>query len=99
MSSLTRRDRNHAEVKHALLRAGCSVYDAAHVGGGFPDLVVGRIVGGAPRTFMLEVKDGALSPSRRKLNEAETAWHASWLGHVAVVTSVAEALRAVELLP
>ena len=64
-----------------------------------PDLLVGRVVAGVPRTFLLEVKDGTLAPSRRRLNEAETAWHRSWLGHVAVVLSVEEALRAVELLP
>src|SRR6185312_62785 len=65
---LVRRDRNHKEIADALMAAGCSVWDAAHVGGGFPDLVVGRVVaGGRRRTYLLEVKDGTLPPSRRAL--------------------------------
>lgn len=95
---LVRRDRNHAEIAKALQRAGCSVWDAAHVGGGFPDLVVGRIVAGKRRTYLLEVKDGTLPPARRRLNEAEIAWHDAHLGQRAVVLSVDDALRAVELL-
>ena len=95
---LVRRDANHGEITDALQRAGCSVWDAAHVGGGFPDLVVGRIVAGKRRTYLLEVKDGRLPPSRRRLNEAETAWHDAHLGARAVVLSVEDALRACELL-
>lgn len=91
-------DANQAEVVAALRRAGCSVWSAAHVGGGFPDLVVGRIVAGKRRTYLLEVKDGTLPPSRRRLNAAELAWHDAHLGHRAVVLSVDDALRAVELL-
>jgi hypothetical protein len=99
MSRLVRRDANHQQVVDALRAAGCSVWDAAGVGGGFPDLVVGRVVAGRPVTYLLEVKDGTLSPSRRALNDLELAWHGQHLGHVAVVLSVDDALRAVGLLP
>jgi hypothetical protein len=95
---LVRRDKNHAEVMAALAAAGCSVYDASHIGGGFPDLVVGRRVGSERRTYLLELKDGTLPPSRRRLNDAEVRWHAQHLGAVSVVLSVDEALRAVGLL-
>lgn len=98
MARLVRRDRNHDEITQALRRAGCSVWDASHVGGGFPDLVVGRIVAGKRRTYLLEVKDGSLPPSRRALNPAEVAWHDAHLGQRAVVLSVDDALRAVDLL-
>lgn len=96
---LVRRDRNQQEIVDALMAAGCRVYDASHVGGGFPDLVVGRRAGSARRTYLLEVKDGELPPSRRALNEAERRWHDAWIGHVAVVLSIEDALRACELLP
>lgn len=98
MGRLVRRDPNHREIADALRAAGCSVWDAAHVGGGFPDLVVGRVVAGERRTYLLEVKDGELPPSRRALNDRERAWHAAHLGAVAVVLSVEDALRAVGLL-
>jgi len=98
MTRLVRRDRNHGAVVEALRAAGCSVWDASHVGGGFPDLVVGRVVAGRRRTYLLEVKDGTLPPSRRALNDAERAWHDAHLGQRAVVLSVEDALRACELL-
>ncbi len=100
MSSCVRRDANHAEIVAALRAVGCSVWDASHVGGGFPDLVVGRMTAGhVPRTYLLEVKDGTLPPSRIKLNAAEVKWHQAHRGHVAVVLCVADALRACEILP
>lgn len=98
MSRLVRRDANQPAIVAALRAAGCSVWDAAHVGGGFPDLVVGRVVAGKRRTYLLEVKDGTLPPARRRLNAAELAWHDAHLGQRAVVLSVDDALRACELL-
>ena len=97
--NLVRRDANHAQIAAALASAGCSVWDASGVGRGFPDLVVGRKVHGERRTYLLEIKDGTLPSSRRKLNDAEVAWHAQHLGAVFVVLSVEDALRACGLLP
>ena len=94
MSACVQRDKNHAQIVGALRNAGCSVQDLAAVGGGVPDILVGR----AGRNLLLEIKDGSLVPSARSLNAKQTAWHRSWLGHVAVVLSVEDALRAVELL-
>lgn len=98
MSRLVRRDANQPAIVAALRAAGCSVYDASWVGGGVPDLIVGRAHQGKRRTYLLEVKDGALPPSRRMLNEAERKWHQNHRGHVVVVLSVEDALRACELL-
>ena len=97
MTRVVRRDANHAAVVNALRACGCSVWDASRVGGGFPDLVVGRETEYGPVTYLLEVKDGALPPSRRQLNDAERKWHQDHRGQVAVVLSVDEALRACEL--
>ena len=68
-----RLDANQAEVVEALraMPDGCFVQSLAMVGVGTPDLLVmyrGRIV-------LMEVKDGAKSPSERKLTPAEAKWH------------------------
>jgi hypothetical protein len=90
LTLLARVDANQAEIAQALVDAGCSVQRTHAMGGGFPDLVVG--VRG--QTFLLEVKaDGAT------LNAREEAWHAEWRGHVAIVTTVEEALKAVGVIP
>lgn len=88
-------DDNQAEIVAALRRAGCSVCSLAGVGKGCPDLAVGlRGV-----TYLLEVKDGSKCPSKRRLTAGEQQWHETWRGHVAVVSSVDEALDAVGLRP
>lgn len=96
MANLVRRDRNHQEVKDALLAAGCRVYDAARIGGGFPDLLARK-----PRgpLVMLEVKDGKLPPSARRLNEKEQAFRDLWGDVYHVVLTPEDALKAVGLLP
>jgi hypothetical protein len=98
-------DTNQAAVVDALRRAGCSVQCLHTLGGGVPDLLVGREVptggpfGRERRTFLIEVKDGARPPSERKLTPDQVLWHREWRGHVAVAESVEQALRAVGLLP
>jgi hypothetical protein len=82
-------------VKKALLDAGCTVFDGARVGQGFPDLLARRP--GGP-VVMLEIKDGTLPPSRRALNLAEQAFRAKWGDAYHVVLSEEDALRAVGVL-
>ena len=79
-------DGNQAEIVAALRRAGCSVAITSGVGRGFPDLVAG--VGG--ETYLLEVK----RPGER-LTPDEARWHDAWRGHVVIVYSIDDALRAV----
>jgi hypothetical protein len=87
-----RKDANHKAVVDALLAAGCSVVDLSAVGGGCPDLLVGR--DGVDR--LLEVKN----PERKTRgdNAAKTLakqaeFRKSWRGRpVAVVESVSGAL-------
>ena len=86
-------DNNQPEIVAALRMAGCSVYSTAGVGRGFPDLAVGR----EGVTYLLEVKDGSLPPSARKLTTDEAHFHALWRGHAMVVSSVDAALCAVGL--
>ena len=84
-------DANQSEIVAALRAVGASVDPCHAVGAGFPDLAVG--FRGA--NYFIEVKDGRKPPSDRKLTAAQVEWHGAWRGQVAVVTSVAEALRVV----
>jgi hypothetical protein len=80
-------DSNHAEIADALRGVGASVQSLAPVGRGVPDLLCwfrGEL-------HLLEVKSGPREP----LTPDEVNWHVRWRGHVHVVRSVEEALRAV----
>lgn len=87
-------DDNHAEIVAALRQVGCSVQSLASLGNGCPDLLVGT----HKANFLLEVKDGRKSPSRRKLTPDEKDWHEAWRGQVCVVESVNDALRVVGIM-
>ena len=83
-------DGNHGEIVKALRRVGATVKSLAMVGDGCPDLLVGfRGV-----LVLLEVKDGSLPPSARKLTKAEAEFVETW-AQTYVVTSAAEAVRVV----
>ena len=82
-------DGNHAEIVAALRAAGCTVLHLHQVGGGCPDVLAG-IEG---RNLLIEIKDGSLPPSARRLTPAETEFQDAWGQHVAIVTSAEDALR------
>ena len=84
-------DENQASIVFALRQAGCRVCSTAALGDGFPDLLVYRPA--IERLFLLEIKDGGKSPSRRKLTADQVKFHQEF--PVQIVTSVDEALRAV----
>lgn len=67
-----RRDANHGEIVAAFQRCGYSVLDLSQVGGGCPDLLVGR----RGRDYLIEVKSG----SGRVSNE-QCSWAQEWLGY------------------
>ena len=91
LTSMRRRgrvDENHAAVVDRLREFGCSVISTAGIGSGFPDLVVGF----QGTTFLLELKNGDLSASRRRLTDDEKEWHATWQGDpVRIVESLRDA--------
>jgi len=80
-------DDNHTEIVATIRAAGFSVHDTSAVGQGFPDLVCGY--GG--RTFLVEVKDGSKSPSRRRLTAAQADFLYEWEGQYQVIDSAAQA--------
>ena len=86
-------DANHAEIADAFRKCGCSVMSMAAIGNGCPDLLVA--ING--NTFAVEVKDGSLPPSERRLTPLQEVWHREWRGRVYVVQSVDEAVCLVKM--
>lgn len=88
-------DANQTAIVSALRAAGATVQSLAAVGKGCPDLLVGL----RGSTFLMECKDGRLSPSRRELTPDQIEWHVEWRGGAcAVVNSPEEALAFVGAL-
>tara|TARA_R110000824_G_scaffold18243_10_gene72642 strand:+ start:6228 stop:6551 length:324 start_codon:yes stop_codon:yes gene_type:complete len=84
-------DANAKDIDRVLKKLGATIAKTDSVGSGFPD----RVVGVNGRNFLLEYKDGAKPPSKRKLNAYQIRWHQSWSGQVAIVTSPEEAVEVV----
>jgi hypothetical protein len=94
MRRAARTDGNHAEIVRALRQAGCGVVDLSGVGNGVPDLLVEAPV--YPHAMaLLEIKDPAQPPNKRKLTPAQQEFHAGWRGPLHVVETVEQALAAV----
>ena len=84
-------DANQEQIVQVLRAAGATVQSLAGVGKGVPDLLVGY----QGKTLLMEVKDGRLAPSARRLTEDQLVWHGAWRGGpLAVVDGVDAALRA-----
>ena len=91
MKKYGKKDDNQDRIVSALRQTHCSVTTLASVGGGCPDLLVGR----NGQNFLLEIKDGDKPPSKRKLTPDQVTWHSEWRGQVAVVKNEGEALKVV----
>ena len=83
-------DSNHGKIVQAFRELGCSVLDLSAVGCGCPDILVGSRLHG---TFLAEIKDGQLAPSRKALNPLQVAFHENWRGKVFVVESVQDVIK------
>ncbi len=84
-------DDNQKSIVRTLRKAGASVLSLAAVGDGCPDLLVHR----AGTLYLLEVKDGSKSPSRRALTPLQIDF--AKVFPVNVVRNEEEALKAVGL--
>jgi Holliday junction resolvase len=89
MKKFGRTDDNQKEIVKTLKKAGCNILSLAAMGGGVPDLLVQR----AGVLYLLEVKDGSKSPSRRKLTPHQIKFREDWIYFV--VNDIDEALKAV----
>lgn len=85
-----KKDKNQNNIARALEKAGCSVTDTSAIGGGFPDLVVGR----AGRNYLMEVKN---PETRGRLNEIQRQFFNLWRGQVDTVYTIDEAFSVVGL--
>ncbi len=84
-------DGNHRAIVEHLEAIGCSVQSLAAVGDGVPDLLVGwRGV-----NLLLEVKDPAQPPSKRRLTPDQVKWHLIWRGAVVTVETPEQAQNAI----
>lgn len=84
-------DRNQPEIVAMLRLVGCTVQHLHTIGKGCPDILVGY----QGKNYVLELKDGELPPSGRKLTDDEKRWHEDWRGEVHVVSNVREALEVI----
>lgn len=89
-------DSTQEAIVKMLRSCGMSVQPLHTIGKGCPDILVGWAGGNyGPVNVLLELKDGSLAPSARKLTKDESEWHSKWSGQVAVVGSPDEAVSAV----
>ena len=82
-------DANQGEIVKALRALGFSVFDASSLGGGFPDIVVGK----RGVNHLMEIKDGNKPPSARNLTPKEAQFFNLWQGEATVINSLEEALK------
>lgn len=75
----------------ALRSVGASVSVTSAVGKGFPDIVVGY----RGKNYLMEIKDGAKPPSKRKLTKPEQEFMDRWRGDYRVVESTDDALETI----
>jgi hypothetical protein len=84
-----RTDQNQAKIVAALRAVGANVISLASIGKGCPDLLVQY----RGNLYLMEIKDGTKTDSRRKLTPDEIRFKAIW--DSSVVHSVDEAFRAI----
>ena len=65
-------------IVKALRMVGCSVAPLHTVGGGVPDLLVGR----DGQTYLIEIKNPNVPKRDKALKATQVEWHAAWRGSV-----------------
>lgn len=93
MRHAARKDTNQGLIVTALRAAGATV--AVLSDKDLPDLLVGY----EGQTFLLEVKDGAKSPSRRRLRPGQERFFGQWKGGpLHKIETIADAFRVVGIV-
>lgn len=88
------KDANHDEVVAGLRSLGYHVADTHHVGGGFPDVIVGVV--GIPFVWMFEIKNPNTAYGRSGLNKVQQRFLAGWDGGLHVIYSRDDAAKIIE---
>lgn len=91
MRRQAKKDLNHSSIASDLQRVGAAVMDLSALGDGRPDALVYF----RGNYHLLEIKNGDLPPSQRKLTTDETNFHRLWPGKIHIVSNVKEALKAI----
>lgn len=81
-------DANQSTVVQDLRNAGAMVQTLHAVGMGCPDILVGF----RGKNLLMEIKDGAKTPSETKLTPMQVRWHQTWGGQVCTVYSSKQAI-------
>ena len=89
MRRAAKKDSNHNEIAGTFRQLGWSWTDTHQLGNGFPDGAAGK----NNRTLLVEIKDGSLPPSARKLTPMEQTFHDRFKGAKAIVESVDDVIR------
>lgn len=86
-------DLNQPEIVRALRQVGARVQVLSMVGQGCPDLLVYYPACGL---VLMELKDGAQPPSKRRLTPDEERWHEDWQeAPLHIILSVEDALKTI----
>ncbi len=80
-------DGNQKLILATVIEEGASAVSTSAIGNGFGD-IIGAINW---QTFMMEVKDPAQPPSKRRLTPAEKEFHRTWKGRIHVVETPEQA--------
>jgi hypothetical protein len=93
MRKHARKDTNQDEIVQAARDLGATVLLTHQLGGGAPDIIIGW----RGLNYLVEIKDGAKPPSRRRLTKDEKEFHQLWRGQICVIKSVDELLELLEI--
>jgi len=89
MTRAKRTDANQNAIVSMFRQLGWSVAITSALGGGFPDIVIGK----NRISMIIEIKDGDKPPSARKLTEAEQKFKDVWRGQYDIVETMDDVLR------
>lgn len=89
-----RTDDNQQLIVKQLRQLGCSVAITSMIGKGFPDLVIGW----RGENFLIELKDGSKSESKKKLTEDEYKFFNDWYGQVNKCESLEEICKVIGII-
>lgn len=88
MRKAAKKDNNHNSIAELFRKLGWSWFDTHQLGHGFPDGVAGK----HGVNILVEIKDGSLPPSKRKLTDDEKDFHDLWRGDVRIIKSSDEVI-------
>lgn len=82
-------DDNQNLIVKQLRKMGASVAITSMIGKGFPDLVIGF----RDKNYLIELKDGTKSKSRKELTVDERRFFITWRGQIEICENLDEILK------